>query len=73
MKTYLIVWINSDGAAPSEITQKLNKVGFKEIQGQYDYVYSWSRGANVDSILRLGDTIQKTLNGCKVMFKLETI
>jgi hypothetical protein len=48
-------------------------MGFKPIQGAYDYVYEWDSNVNVDEILRFGDRVQMTLAGLGVMFKLETV
>ncbi|MFQ6054834.1 MAG: hypothetical protein ACE5KE_02940 [Methanosarcinales archaeon] len=73
MKSYLMVWFNSEGGRPSEVTQRLMSMGFKPIKGSYDYVYEWDDNVSVDEILRIGDKIQLTLKGLDVMFKLETV
>jgi hypothetical protein len=73
MKSYLIVWFNSEGAKPSEINQRLMSLGFKPMKGTHDYVYDWGKNADVDEILRFGDKVQVTLQGLNVMFKLETM
>ena len=73
MKSYLIVWFNSEGGRPSEITQRLMSMGFKPVQGEYDYVYDWSDSVNTDEILQIGDKVQHTLKGLNVMFKIESI
>ncbi len=48
-------------------------LGFKPMQGVYDYIYEWDSNTDVDEILDFGDRIQLTLNGLGVMFKIETI
>ncbi len=73
MKSYLIVWFNSEGGKPSEINQRLLSLGFKPIQGTHDFVYEWRKNVEVEEILRFGDKVQMTLSGLNVMFKLETI
>jgi hypothetical protein len=73
MKSYLIVWFNSEGAKPSEINQRLMSLGFKPMKGTHDYVYDWGKSADVEEILRFGDKVQVTLQGLNVMFKLETM
>jgi hypothetical protein len=73
MKTYLIVWFNSEGTRPSEVNQRLTSLGFKPIQGAYDYVYEWDTNTEVNEILRFGDRIQMSLKGFNVMFKIETV
>ena len=73
MKSYLIVWFNSEGGKPSEINQRLMSLGFKPIQGTHDFVYEWRKNVEIEEILRFGDKVQMTLLGMNVMFKLETI
>lgn len=73
MKTYLILWFNSEGAMPSEVNRRLMSLGFKPIQGVHDYVYDWDSNTDFDDILRFGDKTQMTLKGLNVMFKIETI
>ncbi len=73
MKSYLIIWFNSEGAKPSEINQRLLSLGFKPMAGTHDYVYEWRKNVEVEEILRFGDKVQMTLQGLNVMFKLETV
>lgn len=73
MKSYLVVWFNSEGAKPSEINQRLMSLGFKPIQGSHDYVYEWGKNVDVEEILRFGDKVKMTLQGMNAMFKIETI
>ena len=73
MKTYLLLWYSSEGSMPSEVNRSLMSLGFKPIQGAYDYVYDWSDNVELDEILRFGDKVQMTLKGTGVMFKTETV
>ncbi|HEY9205415.1 MAG TPA: hypothetical protein VIO58_05790 [Candidatus Methanoperedens sp.] len=73
MKSYLIIWFNSEGGKPSEINQRLMSLGFKPMRGTHDYVYEWSKNVDVEEILHFGDKVQMTLAGLNVMFKLESI
>ncbi len=73
MRTYLVVWFNSEGSKPSNITERLLSMGFKPMEGQYDYVYEWPEDSNIDSIIKIGDMVQNTLKGTGTMFKLETL
>ncbi len=73
MKTYLMLWFNSNGAFPSEVNRSLMSLGFKPVQGNYDYVYEWEDNVDLNEILLFTDKIQMTLNGTGVMFKTETI
>ncbi len=73
MKSYLLVWFNSEGGRPSEVTQRLLSLGFQPMRGTHDYVYDWGRKVSVEEALSLGDKVQMTLRGMNVMFKLETV
>lgn len=72
MKTYLVVWFNSDGASPSEVNRRLMSLGFQPTQGSYDFVYSWEGGVGIDKVLEFGDKVYLSLKGTGVLFKLET-
>lgn len=72
MRTYLVVWFNSDGAKPTEVTERLLSMGFRPMGGRYDYVYEWADSAPVNEIIKIGDQVQNTLKGMGVTFKLET-
>lgn len=73
MKTYLLLWYSSEGARPSEVNRSLMSLGFKPMQGAYDYVYDWGNNVELDEIVHFGDKIQMTLKGTGVMFKTETV
>ncbi|UCH01793.1 MAG: hypothetical protein JSV20_08135 [Candidatus Bathyarchaeota archaeon] len=73
MKTYLMIWFNSEGAEPQIVVQKLQGIGFKPMRGPYDHVYEWVEDVDLDKILQLGNTIHETLKGLKVLYKLETV
>lgn len=73
MKTYLLIWFSSDGASPSDVNRRLMSMGFKPMQGAYDYVYDWSDNVNLDEILRFGDKVHLSLHDTGAMFKIETI
>ena len=73
LKTYLMIWFNSEGAEPKTVVDKLQEMGFKPMRGPYDHVYEWTKEADLEKILQLGNTIHKTLKGLKVLYKLETV
>ncbi len=73
MKTYLSIWLHSEGERPSKVNEKIKDFGFKPVKGSYDYVYKWSDEADVEEVLNIGDRIQSELDGDKVLFELETI
>ena len=74
MQTYLVVWFNSDGNhKPSDITERLLSMGFRPVEGHYDFVYEWDSNADLNEIIKFGDQVQNTLKGSGALFKLETL
>jgi hypothetical protein len=73
VKTYLLIWFSSEGARPSEINQRLLSLGFKSMQGTYDFVYDWNSNVDIDKIFEFGDKVYLSLQGSGVMFKMETM
>lgn len=73
MKTYLLVFFNSEGGKPGEVTDALMGLGFKPTAGNYDYVYDWPKNASLDDILTIGDKVSLTLKGLNVSYRLETV
>ena len=73
MMSYLVVWFSSEGGTPSEVNNRLTVMGFKAMQGAFDYVYDWGSNASLDDILQIGDRVQLTLKGLDVTFKIETV
>ncbi len=73
MKTFLLIWFNSNGVSPSDVNRRLMSLGFKPMQGPYDYVYDWDDNVDVDEILRFGDKVHLSLQGSGVLFKIESI
>ena len=73
VKTFLIVWFNTEGLAVSEVTGRLMDMGFKPVTGKYDFVYDWGKNASLDDALTIGDRVRSTLSDCNVAFKLETV
>ncbi|WP_135609550.1 hypothetical protein [Methanococcoides sp. AM1] len=73
MKTYLLIWFSSNGASPSDVNRRLMSMGFKPIQGAYDYVYEWGNNVDLDEILSFGDKVHLSLHDTGTMFKIETI
>lgn len=73
MKSFLVIFVDSDGARPTMIRDRVQNLGFISYQGYYDFVYDWGRGATAIDALNLADQVHETLAGLKVYFKLETI
>ncbi len=73
MKSYLTIWFNSDGASPTEITERLMSMGFQPQKGEYDYVYNWGSQPHTEDALNLANQVHATLKGCNALFKIETL
>jgi len=74
MKTYLTITFSTEGERPSEVSSRLQGIGFKPMTGNYDFVYIWpKKSVRPDEALTLADLVQATLKGMKVLFKTETV
>ena len=73
MRTYLVVWFNSEGGKPSDITQRLLSMGFIPQEGQYDYVYEWSSEASVDDILHAARGILRKKGRLALIYPAERL
>jgi tellurite resistance-related uncharacterized protein len=72
MKTYIKVQLDSEGSTFSEVAEVLEDLGFKPVQGEYDFVYNWDKHATVKDSLWFADRIQMALRGMDVWFRIET-
>lgn len=73
MMTYLSLWLSSEGAEPMELRERLGKIEFKAVQGNYDFSYAWPEQPSVEDLLRLGNAVQRSLKGTKTLFKMESV
>ena len=73
MKTYLVLFFNSNGWVPSKVMDKAKELGFEVVVGAHDLVYEWESEPSEEEILDLGDKVKETLEGSGVFFKLETV
>ena len=73
MKTYVEVFISSDGAKASEILEILTELGFQPSFGEQDFVYHWRKDVVLPEILRFIDEIQEKLKGTNTLLKFTTI
>lgn len=74
MQTYISVMISSEGGLASEITEKLQELGFKTTLGGHDFVYKWDkRDIAPVEVINFVDKIQRKLQGMNVRFSLTTI
>lgn len=73
MKSYLSLFVSSEGAAPSEVVERLMRMGFQPTAGAYDFVIEWDENGSVQDMIEIANQVHATLKGCKVMFKMETV
>lgn len=73
MKTYLTVFFSSEGASPSQVTDRLQMLGFVPTHGNYDFVYNWDDKASVKDAIWFADKVRNTLEGMHVYFKVESV
>jgi hypothetical protein len=73
MKSYLKVYVSSEGAAPSEVVERLMRMGFQPVAGDYDFVIEWDENGSVQDMIEVANQVHATLKGCKVIFTMETV
>ncbi|MCI4349107.1 MAG: hypothetical protein L3J93_02665 [Thermoplasmata archaeon] len=74
MRTYLLLQLDSEGAAYSDIAELLEDLGFQpHTEGGYDFVYEWGREATVLESLEFADRVQAAIRGQRTYFRVESI
>lgn len=72
MKTYILIWHSSEGENPLQVMERLTRIGFKPVRGKYDLEFDHGTEVELIDIITLGNMVHETLNGTKVLYKLET-
>jgi hypothetical protein len=75
--TYMGVTLNSEGAAPLEITKKLSEKGWLPVYGFYDYKHVWgetwgNKGKNINEFLTHLTETHSILKGLNVSYIIKT-
>jgi len=73
MKTYLTVYLHTEGSNFSEVADILEDLGFRAVKGRYDFVYDWDKKTTIKDIAWFGDKIHMSLRGKKVYFRIESV
>lgn len=73
MKTYVEIFVSSEGEKASRIVEILTDLGFQPSFGEQDFVYHWKKNVLLPEILRFIDQIQNRLKGTGVLLKFTTI
>lgn len=71
-KTFLLLQLDSEGAAYSQVATVLEDLGFRPETEGYDFVYDWGRAVTVAETLTFADRIQEALRGTRVNFRIES-
>lgn len=71
-KTFLLLQLDSEGAAYSEVASILEDLGFRAETEGYDFRYDWGRAVSVAESLAFADRIQEALRGSRVRFRIES-
>lgn len=73
-QTYVTVTVSCDGSKPSEITRKLQELGFRPTYGIHDFVYDWKeKNIALEQIIEFADKVQKKLKGTGAMLHFTTV
>ncbi len=74
LKTYIRLKYNSRGTKPSEVYKLLKEQKFLPTIGEYDFVYDWGEGKDVepDQILEKLDSIHDVLKELDVIYEVTT-
>jgi len=71
-KTFLLLQLDSEGAAYSEVASVLEDLGFRPETEGYDFLYDWGRAVTIAESLAFADRIQEALRGSRVRFRIES-
>ena len=73
MESYLRITFSSEGSPPSVVAGRLQALGFRPTQGNYDFRYDWNGSAALDEMMALADRLTEALRGHRVLFEMETV
>lgn len=70
MKTYIDIYLSSEGASLKKLLAALKKIGLEPISGSHDFVIDWE---NEKEFLQKMEKVYKALKGKRVTYRLETV
>jgi hypothetical protein len=74
LKTYISIFISSEGSKASRITEILCDMGFETTLGSHDFVYDWkNKEVTPTEVINFVDKVQNHLKGMNVRFSISTI
>lgn len=74
MRTYVTVYVSTEGEKASDVAVKMKELGFRTTLGTFDFVYEWTQ-RNVPSlrVIEFVDLVQAKLNGSGAILHFTTI
>jgi len=73
VRTYLTLFVSSDGGKASTVAEKLVAVGFRPVLGSHDFVYDWpTKAVTPQAVIELIDRVQGVLKGSNVTLHFMT-
>ena len=72
MKTYVEVYVNTDGEAASKITETFKELGFESSFGEHDFVYTWKEDVTIPNLIDFVDKVQARLKGTGALLHFTT-
>ena len=74
LKTYISIFLSTEGDRASNITEKLTNMGFETTLGSHDFVYDWkNKEVTPTEVINFVDKVQNHLKGTNVRFNISTI
>ncbi len=74
MRTYVTVYVSSEGERASAVATKMKEMGFRTALGTFDFVYEWTQGEVPSArIIEFVDQVQQKLNGSGALLHFTTI
>ncbi len=74
MRTYVTVYVSTEGEKASDVAVKMKELGFRTTLGTFDFVYEWTQ-RNVPSlrVIEFVDEVQAKLSGSGTILHFTTI
>ncbi len=74
MRTYVTVYVSSEGEKASNVAIKMKEMGFRTTLGTFDFVYEWTQGEVPSTkVIEFVDQVQRELNGSGALLHFTTI
>jgi len=71
-KTYLIMYFGTKNITPTQVAEKIEKLGFQTTFGSVDFLYNWESKPTKEQILELANKVSEALKESGAVFNLDT-